>query len=102
MAPFPPIRMIAAPTETVSPSCAITSRTTPSYELGTSVSTLSVDTSNSGSSNSTSSPTFLKKAADHTLGHRLTQLRQGHNPCLIGHFNRLQSCISRATIGRRM
>ena len=61
VAPFPPIRMIAAPTETVSPSCARTSRTTPSYELGTSVSTLSVDTSNSGSSNSTSSPTFLKK-----------------------------------------
>src|ERR1700752_1344864 len=62
VAPFPPIRMIAAPTETVSPSCARTSRTTPSYELGTSVSTLSVDISNSGSSNSTSSPTFLKKA----------------------------------------
>ena len=61
VAPFPPIRMIAAPTETVSPSCARTSRTTPSYELGTSVSTLSVDTSNSGSSNSTSSPTCLEE-----------------------------------------
>jgi len=43
----------------------------------------------------------LEEGADHTLGHRLTQLRQGHHHVFIGHFNRLQSCISRATIGRR-
>ena len=59
VAPFPPIFRIGAPTATVSPGCASTSRTTPSYGLGTSESTLSVDTSNSGSSNSTSSPTCL-------------------------------------------
>ena len=37
------------------------SRITPSYGLGISESTLSVDTSNSGSSNATASPTFLSQ-----------------------------------------
>ena len=49
------------PTGTVSPACTRISRITPSYGLGISESTLSVDTSNSGSSNATASPTCLSQ-----------------------------------------
>src|SRR5207249_1436281 len=45
------------PTGTVCPSGTRTSSRTPSYGLGISESTLSVDTSNNGSSNATVSPT---------------------------------------------
>jgi hypothetical protein len=46
-----------APTPTVSPSATTISERTPAAGDGTSVSTLSVDTSKSGSSRATSSPT---------------------------------------------
>jgi len=49
------------PTGTVSPSPTMISTITPSYGLGISESTLSVDTSKSGSSNSTVSPTCLRQ-----------------------------------------
>ena len=55
-APASPIRVSGVPTGTVSPACTRISSSTPSYGLGISESTLSVDTSNSGSSNSTVSP----------------------------------------------
>jgi hypothetical protein len=50
---------MTAPTGTVSPSFARTSVRIPDTGDGTSVSTLSVDTSKSGSSAATASPTFL-------------------------------------------
>ena len=56
-----PTTAIIAPTGTVSPSCARISISTPLLGAGTSVSTLSVDTSNSGSSATTLSPTFLNQ-----------------------------------------
>ena len=56
-APGSPIRAIGVPTGTVSPSLTRISSRTPSYGLGTSESTLSVDTSKSGSSKATVSPT---------------------------------------------
>ena len=49
------------PTGTVSPVPTRISTITPSYGLGISESTLSVDTSKSGSSNSTVSPTCLRQ-----------------------------------------
>ena len=49
------------PTSTVSPSGTRISATTPEHGAGTSVSTLSVDTSNSGSSSVTDSPTALNQ-----------------------------------------
>jgi hypothetical protein len=50
---------MTAPTGTVSPSFALISVNTPATGDGTSVSTLSVETSKSGSSAATVSPTFL-------------------------------------------
>ena len=55
------IRTSWVPTGTVSPAWTRISAITPSYGLGISESTLSVDTSNSGSSNSTVSPTCLSQ-----------------------------------------
>ena len=52
---------MTVPTATVSPSATRISVRTPATGDGTSVSTLSVDTSNSGSSAATVSPIFLKK-----------------------------------------
>ena len=49
------------PTSTVSPSGTRISLSTPAWVAGTSVSTLSVDTSNSGSSSATDSPTCLNQ-----------------------------------------
>ena len=54
-----PTTAITVPTSTVSPSCTRISVSTPDAGDGTSVSTLSVDTSNKGSSAATVSPTFL-------------------------------------------
>ena len=54
-------RRSGVPTGTVSPAGTRISRITPSYGLGISESTLSVDTSNSGSSNATASPTCLSQ-----------------------------------------
>ncbi len=54
-----PTTAITVPTSTVSPSCTRISVSTPATGDGTSVSTLSVDTSNNGSSSATVSPTFL-------------------------------------------
>ena len=51
--PAPPIRTSGVPTGTVSPRPTMISTITPSYGLGISESTLSVDTSKSGSSNAT-------------------------------------------------
>jgi hypothetical protein len=59
--PGAPTRASGVPTGTVSPSFTSTSRSTPSYGLGISESTLSVDTSYSGSSNATGSPTFFSQ-----------------------------------------
>ena len=57
-----------------SPPAARGSRaSTPSYGLGISESTLSVDTSNSGSSNATGSPTFLSQLLDRALGDGLAR-----------------------------
>ena len=58
-APASPTTAMTAPTGTVSPSFARTSVRIPDTGDGTSVSTLSVDTSKSGSSAATASPTFL-------------------------------------------
>ena len=58
-APASPTTPITAPTGTVSPSGTRISVKTPATGEGTSVSTLSVDTSNKGSSAATVSPTFL-------------------------------------------
>jgi hypothetical protein len=55
------MRASAVPTGTVSPSATRIATSTPSYGLGISESTLSVDTSNSGSSNATGSPTALSQ-----------------------------------------
>ena len=60
-APGSPMRATGVPTGTVSPDCTRISSSTPSYGLGISESTLSVDTSNSGSSNATASPTCLSQ-----------------------------------------
>ncbi len=60
-APTAPIRTRGVPTGTVSPDATRISTTTPSYGLGISESTLSVDTSNSGSSKATSSPACLNQ-----------------------------------------
>ena len=57
--PGAPMRASTVPTGTVSPALTRMSSIVPSYGLGISESTLSVDTSNSGSSNATSSPTAL-------------------------------------------
>ncbi len=54
-----PTTAITAPTSTVSPSCTLISVSVPATGDGTSVSTLSVDTSKSGSSAATASPTAL-------------------------------------------
>ena len=56
-----PTTAMIAPTGTVSPSWARISSNTPLLGAGTSVSTLSVDTSNNGSSTVTASPTFLNQ-----------------------------------------
>ena len=56
-----PMRASGVPTGTVSPGGTRTCSSTPSYGLGISESTLSVDTSNSGSSNATASPTSLSQ-----------------------------------------
>ena len=58
-APASPTTPMTAPTGTVSPSGTRISVKTPATGDGTSVSTLSVDTSNKGSSSATESPTFL-------------------------------------------
>ena len=50
---------MTVPTSTVSPSCTRISVSVPATGEGTSVSTLSVDTSNNGSSADTLSPTDL-------------------------------------------
>ncbi len=62
-AAFPESEITAsrAPTSTVSPSATRISETTPAVGAGTSESTLSVDTSNSGSSAATGSPTCLNQ-----------------------------------------
>src|SRR2546429_247818 len=60
-APGAPTRASGVPTSTVSPSPTRISRTVPSYGLGISVSTLSVETSTSGSSNATVSPAALSQ-----------------------------------------
>ncbi len=52
----PPMRASTVPTGTVSPSATSTDRSTPAWAAGTSVSTLSVETSKRGSSTATSSP----------------------------------------------
>ena len=57
--PAAPTTAITVPTGTVSPSLALISVTVPATGDGTSVSTLSVETSNNGSSAATVSPTFL-------------------------------------------
>src|SRR5262245_54236906 len=57
--PAAPITATTLLTATVSPSCARISETTPAAGEGISASTLSVEISNSGSSRSTVSPTFL-------------------------------------------
>ena len=57
--PAPPTRARTCPTSTRSPSLARISASTPATGDGTSVSTLSVDTSKSASSRATSSPTCL-------------------------------------------
>src|SRR5208337_1273983 len=49
----------SAPTATVSPSLTATSLSTPAAEAGTSIVTLSVSSSTSGSSTATKSPAFL-------------------------------------------
>ena len=56
---LPPITATTALIWTVSPSAALISVSTPATEEGISASTLSVEISNSGSSFSTRSPTFL-------------------------------------------
>src|SRR3546814_7597591 len=58
-APPPPITARTAPTSTVSPSATLISVSVPLVGDGTSESTLSVDTSKSGSSSATESPTAL-------------------------------------------
>jgi hypothetical protein len=58
-APETPTTAITVPTGTVSPSATRISVRVPEIGDGTSVSTLSVETSNSGSSAATVSPTFL-------------------------------------------
>src|SRR5689334_3478021 len=55
----PPMTATTLLTGTVSPSCALISASTPAAGEGISASTLSVEISNSGSSRSTLSPTFL-------------------------------------------
>ena len=60
-APASPTTPITAPTGTVSPSGTRISVKTPATGEGTSVSTLSVETSNKGSSAATVSPTFLNQ-----------------------------------------
>ncbi|CAB4965090.1 unannotated protein [freshwater metagenome] len=60
-APATPTTAITVPTGTVSPSATRISVRVPEIGEGTSVSTLSVDTSNSGSSAATVSPTFLNQ-----------------------------------------
>src|SRR6187551_3177693 len=60
-APAAPITASTVPTSTVSPSWTRISATTPSPGLGTSVSTLSVEISSSGSSSATLSPTCLSQ-----------------------------------------
>ncbi len=59
--PASPTTAMTAPTSTTSPSLALISVITPAIGEGTSVSTLSVDTSKRGSSSLTSSPTFLNQ-----------------------------------------
>ncbi len=61
IAPGVPMRASTVPTGTVSPALTRMSSIFPSYGLGISESTLSVDTSKSGSSNATSSPTALSQ-----------------------------------------
>src|SRR6185369_10224962 len=56
-----PITASTAPTSAVSSSCTLISRTVPATGDGISVSTLSVETSSSGSSASTVSPTCLSQ-----------------------------------------
>ena len=78
-APAPsPITASRTPTSTVSPSGTRISVRTPAAGEGTSESTLSVETSKSGSSRSTWSPTRLHPAGDRALGHRLAELRHRH------------------------
>ena len=55
------MRTRGVPTGTVSPACTRISTITPSYGLGISESTLSVDTSKSGSSKATVSPVCLSQ-----------------------------------------
>ena len=62
---------------------------TPSYGLGISESTLSVDTSNSGSSNATASPTCFQPVGELALGDRLAQLGHGDDPLVVRHCSRL-------------
>ncbi len=57
--PSPPMTASTVPTSTVSSCSTLISRRVPATGDGTSVSTLSVDTSSSGSSTATSSPTAL-------------------------------------------
>ena len=64
-----------APTSTVSPSATRISETTPAAGAGTSESTLSVDTSNNGSSAATLFADLLEPARDRAFGDGLTELR---------------------------
>ena len=57
--PSSPMTAMTSPTSTVSSSSALISSRTPAAGDGISVSTLSVETSSSGSSSATVSPTFL-------------------------------------------
>ena len=70
-----PITARRAPTSTVSPSGTRISVSTPAAGAGTSESTLSVETSNSGSSASTVLADLLEPARDRALGDRLAELR---------------------------
>ena len=74
-------RRCTAPTSTVSPSGTLISVSTPATGDGTSVSTLSVDTSNSGSSARRPVADLLEPLGDRSLGDRLTEL--GHRD--VGH-----------------
>ena len=72
---------------------------TPSYGLGISESTLSVDTSNSGSSNATGSPTSLSQRLERALGDALAELRHGDVVDVVGH--RFASPTDFASVFRR-
>ena len=69
---------MTAPTGTVSPSLTLISSSVPPMGDGTSVSTLSVETSNSGSSSGDGVADGLEPLGDGAFGDGLTELGQGH------------------------